>query len=244
MAEGVELQGPTIASTRICLAGAQVAARLAGERGGVQQVEYMDTSAGMLERARSHYEASSSGPKPWPEACGTLVPVCVGSACCELLRALLLSKGRVQHPPWARPHLSSGLGLATVLWPCAFAQKGGGGGRASPCAGGYGAAQLLTEGLCCARRPVQLTLTRCDPGTEALPLQEKAYDGEGWPWGEIGQSRSHRCWAACSAAAAQPPAAGSARCLRACLPGVRCGQVTAVSAAAWQRAWSMKETGA
>jgi hypothetical protein len=42
-------------------AGAKVAERLAGGRSGIQQVIHVDTSMAMLERARSHAEASSSG---------------------------------------------------------------------------------------------------------------------------------------------------------------------------------------
>ncbi|KAI3438448.1 hypothetical protein D9Q98_000878 [Chlorella vulgaris] len=42
-------------------AGAKVAERLAGGRSGIQQVIHVDTSMAMLERARSHVEASSSG---------------------------------------------------------------------------------------------------------------------------------------------------------------------------------------
>ncbi|KAI7842365.1 hypothetical protein COHA_004004 [Chlorella ohadii] len=42
-------------------AGAKVAERLAGGRAGIQEIIHVDTSLGMLERARSHAEASSSG---------------------------------------------------------------------------------------------------------------------------------------------------------------------------------------
>lgn len=42
-------------------AGAQVAARLAGGRAGIQEVIHVDTSQAMLERARSHAQASTSG---------------------------------------------------------------------------------------------------------------------------------------------------------------------------------------
>ncbi|KAL4448082.1 hypothetical protein ABPG75_005301 [Micractinium tetrahymenae] len=41
--------------------GAQVAARLAGGRAGIQEVIHVDTSEAMLQRARSHAETSTSG---------------------------------------------------------------------------------------------------------------------------------------------------------------------------------------
>ncbi|EFN57644.1 hypothetical protein CHLNCDRAFT_142766 [Chlorella variabilis] len=42
-------------------AGAKVAERLAGGRAGIKEVVHVDTSEAMLERSRSHAEASSSG---------------------------------------------------------------------------------------------------------------------------------------------------------------------------------------
>lgn len=54
-------------------AGAQVAARLAGGRGGIQEVIHVDTSQAMLERARSHAQASSTSGGGKPHAATTYV---------------------------------------------------------------------------------------------------------------------------------------------------------------------------
>jgi NADH dehydrogenase [ubiquinone] 1 alpha subcomplex assembly factor 5 len=71
-------------------AGAQVAQRLAGGRAGIQQVVQVDTSQAMLDRARSHAHACSSGrPQPatryvhWAPATEVL-PLEPASADCEL----------------------------------------------------------------------------------------------------------------------------------------------------------------